>query len=491
VIGLDGFHEDLLKHTPFIQSLYRKCSSGKLRSTHPPVTAPAWASFQTGRYQGSHGIYDFVTHDENFDINFNDGRDLKSKTFYEMLDEAGYQCLLYNLPFSFPPRVNGDVVPSWLEPDETAPMPPDLYDRLGIAPPNYPELSGNPAERLNKLSDSFKHNKEQFLKVLEDESHDFLFHLISTTDWLQHISYKDLKEEKDNKKAKKARDILKLVDEYIEKVKTRINTDDRLLLLSDHGFKVYNHKFYLNDWLINEGYLNKGKNNIGDKNNNNVVNIGTFGRWLYQRKWLRPLLRFGKNTFESISQKDVYYESGLNVESSTAYCLSKDEYGVRINNSINKKQEKEVLNDIIKKLDSKKGLKAHQKKELYSGSNVQKAADIIIESDKYKILRGPIGVVHESSPIAHHDTYGIIIDAGESSGDQADIEGAELVDVAPTILGLMDVPVPTNIEGSPIEKILSEYTTREGDELYTPNFKTGFNQNHQTVENRLDSLGYL
>ncbi|WP_193366247.1 alkaline phosphatase family protein, partial [Haloterrigena salina] len=57
VIGLDAFHTDLLQFTPHIRSLFDKNPSGVLESTTPPVTAPAWASFQTGKNQGKHGLY--------------------------------------------------------------------------------------------------------------------------------------------------------------------------------------------------------------------------------------------------------------------------------------------------------------------------------------------------------------------------------------------------------------------------------------------------
>jgi len=142
VIGLDGFHDEVLQFTPHIDSLFTDNPSGALTSTTPPVTAPAWASFQTGKNQGKHGLYDFVEFDDSMEASIRDGRSLRSRTVYERLDAAGYECFLYNLPFSNPVRIDGDVVPSWLDSDDQPPTPTDLYDRYDIERPWYPSFDG-------------------------------------------------------------------------------------------------------------------------------------------------------------------------------------------------------------------------------------------------------------------------------------------------------------------------------------------------------------
>ena len=68
VIGLDGATFDLLTPwseqgvLPNLKALVDRGVSGPLRSIFPPVTAPAWVTFQTGKNPGKHGIFEFLQH---------------------------------------------------------------------------------------------------------------------------------------------------------------------------------------------------------------------------------------------------------------------------------------------------------------------------------------------------------------------------------------------------------------------------------------------
>ncbi|MEJ2559378.1 MAG: alkaline phosphatase family protein, partial [Anaerolineae bacterium] len=75
VIGLDGASFSLLRplmecgQMPFLAKLASAGASGILRSTLPPVTAPAWASFLTGKNPGKHGLFTWqrpLTSDPSF-----------------------------------------------------------------------------------------------------------------------------------------------------------------------------------------------------------------------------------------------------------------------------------------------------------------------------------------------------------------------------------------------------------------------------------------
>jgi predicted AlkP superfamily phosphohydrolase/phosphomutase len=58
VIGLDGVPLDLIRpwaqegKLPVLKSVMDEGVVGPLRSTIPPISAPAWASFMTGRNPG-------------------------------------------------------------------------------------------------------------------------------------------------------------------------------------------------------------------------------------------------------------------------------------------------------------------------------------------------------------------------------------------------------------------------------------------------------
>jgi len=69
VIGLDGATFDIIKpliaqgRQPALSRLVAEGASGPLRSTIPPVSAPAWSTFMTGLNPGKHGIFQWRAYD--------------------------------------------------------------------------------------------------------------------------------------------------------------------------------------------------------------------------------------------------------------------------------------------------------------------------------------------------------------------------------------------------------------------------------------------
>jgi predicted AlkP superfamily phosphohydrolase/phosphomutase len=64
VVGLDcatpkTLFKDFLGDCPNIQKLLENSVYGKLRSTDPPITIPAWMTMLTGKNPGSLGVYGF------------------------------------------------------------------------------------------------------------------------------------------------------------------------------------------------------------------------------------------------------------------------------------------------------------------------------------------------------------------------------------------------------------------------------------------------
>jgi predicted AlkP superfamily phosphohydrolase/phosphomutase len=66
VIGLDcATPQPVFEHwraeLPTMQHLMATGAYGRLESTHPPITVPAWASMMSNRDPGELGIYGFRT----------------------------------------------------------------------------------------------------------------------------------------------------------------------------------------------------------------------------------------------------------------------------------------------------------------------------------------------------------------------------------------------------------------------------------------------
>ena len=104
VLGYDAMTFDIMKplikegKMPNFKMMMDKGAYGDLRSTFPPVTPPAWASFMTGKNPAKHGVYNFYYHsndpskdDENFFVN---SHSIKANTMWEILSERKIRRIL-------------------------------------------------------------------------------------------------------------------------------------------------------------------------------------------------------------------------------------------------------------------------------------------------------------------------------------------------------------------------------------------------------------
>jgi predicted AlkP superfamily phosphohydrolase/phosphomutase len=105
-------------------------------------------------------------------------------------------------------------------------------------------------------------------------------------------------------------------------------------------------------------------------------------------------------------------------------------------------------------------------KDLYSGDKAYLAPEIFISVDGFQCsvstnLKGLIYTRHNFNPMKNgtHRMKGILIASGPKI-IKGKVEGAQLQDVAPTILHLADLPIPASIDG----RILLD--------LFHPKFRT-------------------
>jgi len=104
VIGLDGATFDLIDpwvsegRLPNLKRILDKSTYGRLESTIPPITPPAWTSFMTGVNPGKHGVWDFFTLEPNsFKKALVNSSNVRSKKFWDLAGERGKKNIILYL----------------------------------------------------------------------------------------------------------------------------------------------------------------------------------------------------------------------------------------------------------------------------------------------------------------------------------------------------------------------------------------------------------
>jgi len=440
VVGLDGFHTGLLDITPNIKEIWGESLSGVSKSVIPTVTGPAWASILTSQQPGNHGISAFMKKDEYIF----DGSDVREKTFYELLYEKGKKILLQNIPYTYPPNIKGDLITSWLTKSsdkEDYVYPTNLFQKYSSLQ-EYDfglDMKDSTEYHLGKLKSRIPFIKE----VIEKRNHDLVFFYIHATDAVQH---KDLKGAKTESRA--SNQVMKTTDKLISWIKDDLDEKDNLILMSDHGFTMKKGAFLLNDWLMEKGYLKtseEGKElrQMGEvTDEKKFFNIGKIGRKIWSSP-LQPAFKPIKSFLEEKLDATFVSNPILDTEKSLAYSVTTWDKGIHINPS---RGREKILKNLMSDLESVPDIHAVPREKLYpNGKKLENFPDILITSDKWKIEKGFHGSPFNKEPIPDHHIDGIFAGYGNNF-DEKRIE-CFILDIAPTLLTLQNVPIPINWEG--------------------------------------------
>jgi len=138
LIGVDGATPDLIDKwvnegkLPNFQKLRENGTWGKLKSTTPPFSAPAWTSIVTGCNPGKHGIYGFES-TGTLEPHLINSRHRKVPAIWSFLTSIGMKSIVVNVPGTYPPeKINGAMITGLLTPsrDSNFTYPKDIKERL-------------------------------------------------------------------------------------------------------------------------------------------------------------------------------------------------------------------------------------------------------------------------------------------------------------------------------------------------------------------------
>lgn len=282
VIGLDGAAWHLLDPLmsdglmPRLRALKERGAAGNLSSTIPTYTPPAWTSSVTGVNPGRHGVYGFIegnAQSERQEL-MHSGK-IKSPTLWEIANDQGVRCGIYNLPLTYPPRpldgwmVSGMMTPGYGEHLKGFAYPAEIEPAILKWAPDYVvDVSANYEQdwRSTKLAErallSIKQREAVLRGLLDAHPVDVLFTVQEAPDRLQHVYYRYMDPSDPlygSPEAKPIRDAVgecfAAIDGIIGLLEDWAGSDGGILVCSDHGFTAWEVSVHLNALLQEWGYL--------------------------------------------------------------------------------------------------------------------------------------------------------------------------------------------------------------------------------------------
>ncbi|MFC4356707.1 alkaline phosphatase family protein [Halobium salinum] len=264
-IGIDGVPFTLLKDNreefPNFAALADEGTAGPIDSIVPPESSACWPSLTTGVNPGETGVYGFQDREVgSYDTYVPMGRDVQATRVWDRVGENGMDATVMNVPVTFPPQRNVQrMVSGFLSPGvDKAAYPDELRDylesidyridtnaKLGHQE-DKSEFMEDAHETLDKRYEAFSH-------YIEQDDWDLFFGVFMTTDRVNHFLFRDYERDEANKEL--FMEFYRKVDEYVGKIRDALPEDVTLVVASDHGFTSEDYEVHLNAWLEQEGWL--------------------------------------------------------------------------------------------------------------------------------------------------------------------------------------------------------------------------------------------
>ncbi len=563
IIGLDGATFEVLHpwieagHLPHLKAMLAEGVSGELRSCVPPVTAPAWTSFMTGKNPGKHGVFDFVVQDQgSYQFHPVNSRYRHSKVLWEVIGHQGGRVAVLNVPMTHPPYpVNGALISDFLLATGKGGRshPPELITEIEERFGPYPSDAVLPYFVISQADDDIKRFLLEYQQALEYKfgvTHvlldqldpDFLMlHLYGNDQichWLWHLldpTHPQYEKAQSERILESILQYYRAFDAGIGALRDRLDEETSLFVISDHGFGPVYKAIDLNTWLYREGYLAL-KPGAATRLRRLLWDIGlTPNSFSFlSRNWLsKQLAKFARGFVKDASQGGVdrvmqahnmaqLLLSFNDIDWSRTMAFSPFGFGqIRINvrgtwahgcvapGVEYERLKQEIAERLRATRDPETGeildAEVVTKDEIYQGDYFDVAPDIFFVpvNAKYRPKSAGFTSNRVISPFLGmtgiHKMNGMLLAQGAPLKRGAQIRGAEIIDLFPTLLYLMGLTIPDDVDGKVLHSLFAEAFlqqhpirfTEESEESEVLAAESLAPQEEEEVIERLRGLGYL
>ncbi|MCK4546049.1 MAG: alkaline phosphatase family protein [Candidatus Eisenbacteria sp.] len=551
ILGWDGATWDLLKpwvdagDLPVLAGLMRDGAWGPMRTVIPPGTGPAWSSMVTGKNPGKHGVFEFMERRRgSYRIGPLDGTALRAETIWDRVGNQGGEVVLLNIPMTYPPRqVAGTLISGILTPRSAGSFtyPADFRETLLAREPGYAVMPtevyapGRAADFLADLRQTFEHKRRVLLWLMAEKPWRFLMQVFNETDILQHALWHLADPQHPNHDPREAShlgDVLlefyRSLDETLGEVLDRMPENSTLALVSDHGAGPLYRFLHTNLWLIEHGFLRIRKHAVSrfkhwlfrrgftPMNLYNRTARAGLGRVKTKLRWTAGGYAFLRSGFLSFGDVDwdrtVAYGLGGGVVGGIYINLEGREPAGKVRTGGDYERVREEIADALRSSTDPESNgplvdKVWFREDLFAGPFTAEAPDLYYApADERCAVFGDFEfssnrVLEPTSPAisCQHRMEGVLAVRGPGVEAGKRLDGVHITDVAPTVLHLMGMPVPSDMDGNVLTVALgSEFlrqrpvrTTRGGGTNATGGDRSYDDQQEGEIIDRLKGLGYI
>ncbi len=562
VVGLDGATFDLIHpwvaegKLPALAQLLREGTSARLESVLHPFTAQAWSTMVTGGNAGKHRIFDFWERDlQTYGFRLTNASYRALPALWTLLSRAGRRTLVVNVPMTFPPEaVNGLLISGWDTPGLQANFtyPPELKAELAalagqpyvIVPDDWKFSTAQRSDLV--LAELLREIDVRFTvvqKLLTREPWDLCFFVVSALDgashflWKHHDATHPLYDAADTARSFSENPMLQVyqrADARLGKLLETLPADVPVLVVSDHGEgPLRDVEIHLNLWLAERGLLTlrtpHSHRTLAQTARKVAAGLVDWGKHqLYGRisfGTLSRLRHLWPDRFRTVLSEESFFP-GVDWSRTLAYSeevrgniwvnlRGRDPHGIVEPGAEYEGVRDRIITELSGLADPQTGQRlvkrVWRREERFSGPYVAQIPDLLVEAE-YPDLFRQRGDYRGTAPVRRltkdemrhrvsgcHRAQGIFIARGPGIRAGLHLQSADITDVAPTALYLLEEPIPGWLDGHVLAEMfepqyLAEHPVLTGDEATEPMPISSADyslEDERILAERLTGLGYL
>ena len=553
IVGWDGATLDLVEpwveqgHLPVLAGLMRRGSYAPLRSVYPVLSSAAWSSFMTGLNPGKHGIYDFVIRDPTtYQLRPVSRLQMHGRSLWRMASDQGLRVGVINVPMTYPPEpVNGFLISGLGTPNyQPFTYPLELGDdllRSGYRVNRRVFHQGEDGQQAF-LDDTYEisdHLTASALQLMGEQPWDLFVVVYRDSDEVAHQFWSYMDETHPVHDPGLAEsygtallECYQRLDASLGRLIEAAGPNCAVFVVSDHGTGPLYRDVFLNEWLSQQGFLARNRSAAHGLR----ARMGRLG--ITRSNVSRILRAIGLERVEhaiktllgdaiSVLPRDSWGDLAEVVDWQKTRAYSYGYYGQIYLNVRGREpsgvvspgaEYEGVRDEIISALqawrsptDGEPVVSAvYTREDLFAGPFADRAPDLTVVmrnlayvtryGHEFGRARGEVFTAPLTGESGSHRLDGLLVAGGEGLiSNDGRAPAASLMDITPTALHLLGLPIPSHVDGRVLTAYLAaEWRAREArqydDEGWAQEESAkavlGRDEEEEVVD-RLRHLGYL
>ncbi|MFX1414385.1 MAG: alkaline phosphatase family protein [Promethearchaeota archaeon] len=452
LIGLDcasprTLFNEFIDDCPNIRKLMGKGVYGKLKSSDPPITIPAWMVMATGKKAGTLGLYGF-RHRKQYAYNdfwIASSYSIKEPTIWDIIGKSGLKSIIIGTPPTYPVKsINGNLIAGFIAPDidSNYTFPPELKEEIKREVGKYIlDANFRIDDKKALLNEIYEMTTIQFKTIrhlMKTKEWDYFQFVIIGLDRFHHAFWKYFDKEHSkyipgNEFENEMRNYYRFLDKEVGEVLDLLDDITTVIIASDHGAKAMKGLICINMAFEELGLLVfKKRPEPGTRLENAEIDWSKTYAWGWGGYYARIFLNVEGREPQGIIKEEDY-------EKMRTYVAEKI------------KSIKDDAGNIM-------NTRVYRPEDFYSKIRGDPPDLMVYFDDLNWRSAGTVGYdsmylkENDTGPDdAVHDYYGIYIISNPKLKIGKELGTKSILDIAPTCLSILGIEIPKDMEGNIIK----------------------------------------